>query len=415
MAQFGKSALFGSSRGLDPHLPKFATHSHAEDKNHLTAHPRLGKQLNKGDEMKSKFNVAVTNVALLTLLAMPSGSTAQGQKMPHYIVTDLGALGTGTNSSGFDMNGLGWVGGSSNLVPGGPQHAFIWYGLGPLKDLGTLDGAACLNCNSFADGPNGFGEVPVISETSKADPNGEDFGGIGSHLQVRGAVWKFGKLTALPNLPGGNNAVAIGINNLGQSIGWAESAVSDPTCAIATPFQVKRFQAVKWDPNGEIHQLTPLKGDTVTFAFGINDRGQAVGTSGKCSTVGLPPAFVNGQHAVLWERDGTPRYLGTMGDANNTMFNVAGSINELGEVAGTSQVPDGTIHTFFWNAATGMRDIGTLPGSFATIAPCCNTINNLGQVVGFSLDENGSTAFLWQNNVIRTLNALTTNSPLHLL
>jgi probable HAF family extracellular repeat protein len=260
--------------------------------------------------------------------------------------------------------------------------------------------------------------VPVISETAKADPNGEDFGGFGSHLQTRAAIWKFGKLTALPNLPGGNNAVSIGINNLGQSIGWAESGVFDSTCSTATQFQALRFKAVKWEATGEIHELTPLKskGDTVAFAFGINDRGQAVGTSGTCSTVGLPPLFASGQHAVLWERDGRPRFLGTLGDANDTMFNVAISINELGEVVGTSQVPDGTIHSFLWTTATGMRDIGTLPGAVATIASCCNTINNRSQVVGFSLDAIGSTAFLWQDGVIRDLNTLiTTGSPLHLL
>lgn len=155
--------------------------------------------------------------------------------------------------------------------------------------------------------------------------------------------------------------------------------------------QVFRFQAVKWGPNGEIHELSPLKskGDTVAFAWGINDRGQAVGTSGTCSTVGLPPASVNGQHAVMWERDGTPRYLGTLGDANNTMSNTANSINELGEIDGTSQVADGTVHAFLWTKQTGMQDIGTLPGAFATVAPCCNTINNRSEVVGFSIDGKG--------------------------
>jgi probable HAF family extracellular repeat protein len=118
---------------------------------------------------------------------------------------------------------------------------------------------------------------------------------------------------------------------------------------------------------------------------------------------------------LLWEKDGTPKYLGTLGDANNTMFNIASSINELGEVVGTSQATDGTVHSFLWTNATGMRDIGTLPGAFATIAGCCNTINNRSQVVGFSIDGTGSTAFLWQDNVIRDLNTLTGDSPLHLL
>ena len=141
----------------------------------------------------------------------------------------------------------------------------------------------------------------------------------------------------------------------------ADQGMRDDTCALTTPFQGLRFQAVKWEPNGEIRELSPLKrkGDTVAFAFGINDRGQVVGSSGICSTQGLPPANVTGLHAVLWERDGSPRYLGTLGDSNNTMFNAAGSINDLGEVAGTSQFTDGTIHSFIWTEATGMQNLGT--------------------------------------------------------
>ena len=58
--------------------------------------------------------------------------------MAQYSVRDLGVLGKGTNAAGDDMNSAGWVAGSSNLIPNGPQHAFLWYGAGPLFDLGTL-------------------------------------------------------------------------------------------------------------------------------------------------------------------------------------------------------------------------------------------------------------------------------------
>jgi hypothetical protein len=84
---------------------------------------------------------------------------------------------------------VGWVGGSSNLTPGGPQHAFLWYGGGPLQGHGTLGGP-----NSGADGPNWFGEAPIISEIAQKDPDGEDFCGYGTHLQCRGAIWRFGRL-----------------------------------------------------------------------------------------------------------------------------------------------------------------------------------------------------------------------------
>jgi probable HAF family extracellular repeat protein len=98
------------------------------------------------------------------------------------------------------------------------------------------------------------------------------------------------------------------------------------------------------------------------------------------------------------------------------MSNAASSINDLGQVVGTSQFTDGTVHSFVWTKETKMHSIGTLPGAFATIAGCCRTINNRGEIVGFSIDANGSTAFLWKDGQIRDLNTLIpSNSPLHLL
>jgi probable HAF family extracellular repeat protein len=159
-----------------------------------------------------------------------------------------------------------------------------------------------------------------------------------------------------------------------------------------------------------------VQAGTVAFSFGINDKGQAVGSSGSCSTQGLPPGNTTGLHAVRWEKDGTPRYLGTLGNGNNTQFNAATSINNRGEVVGTSQYTDGTVHSFLWREAAGMEDLGTLPGAFATIAGCCHTINNRSEVVGFSIDGTGSTAFVWEDGVIADLNTLIrAGSPLHLL
>jgi probable HAF family extracellular repeat protein len=374
--------------------------------------------------MKSRLPRYLSIVASSALLAMPLTATAQAtaaqevKQFKGYTVTDLGVVASGTNSTGFDMNRAGWVGGSSNLVDGGPQHAFIWYGSGALQDLGTLQGPGCPQCNSAADGPNANGEAPVGSEISSADPDGEDFCGYGTHLQCLGTVWRDGKLNALPTLPGGRNANAFGINDPGQLVGFAEDGVRDPTCITNTAFQVYRFQAVEWDKNGNIHVLPALTqmGDTVAFAFGINSRGQAVGSSGTCATQGLPPLNVTGLHAVVWDRDGSPTYLGTLGDAANTMFNAATAINDRGDVVGTSQYTDGSVHSFLWKKGIGMQDLGTLPGAFATIAGCCETVNNRDEVVGFSIDEFGFTPFLWDDGVIVDLNTLISpGSPLHLL
>jgi probable HAF family extracellular repeat protein len=148
----------------------------------------------------------------------------------------------------------------------------------------------------------------------------------------------------------------------------------------------------------------------------MNDLGQVVGSSGTCATQGLPPLNVTGIHSVLWERDGSPVYLGTLGDATHTAFNSASSINNLGQVVGTSQFTDGTIHSFLWTRAKGMQDLEPLPGAFATIAGCCRTINNHGVIVGFAFDNAGSHAVVWINKKISDLNALIpTDSPLYLL
>ena len=92
--------------------------------------------------------------SLLGLLALVAaqlaGAQSPTQRTVRYTVTDLGTLGgPGTNSSAFDNNNAGWVAGSGNLTSDGPQHAFVWYGRGPLIDTGTLGGP-----NSEADGPN---------------------------------------------------------------------------------------------------------------------------------------------------------------------------------------------------------------------------------------------------------------------
>jgi probable HAF family extracellular repeat protein len=188
-----------------------------------------------------------------------------------------------------------------------------------------------------------------------------------------GAIWKNGAMEALRPLHGGHNSQAYWTNNRGQVVGLAESGILDSTCGAATPFQVLRFGAVMWGPNGKIHELRPLQGDTVGFAFGINDNGEAVGTSGLCSNTSLPPVNPMGPHALLWEEDGSPIDLGNLG---GTAPNVATSINDRGAVVGASQFTDGTIHPFLWTRATGIQDLGLPAGDFVSLAPCCNTINN---------------------------------------
>lgn len=336
---------------------------------------------------------------------------------PRYTVIDLGTLG-GTHSYAYGLNNAGIVAGGAatpSQIGGLFQTAFLWDD-GHLINLGTLGGPGCPNCNSEAGGPNANGVSAVISETATFDKNNENFCGFGTNRQCLAATWKDGVLKALPTLQGGNNAQALWINSRGQVAGVSENGFADSTCATATPSQALRFQAVVWGPNGDINPLSPLKGDTVAFGFGINDKGQVVGSSGLCSNVALPP-FPNGPlaaHAVLWEKDGTPRDLGSL--IKGGAINIPGGINERGEVAGGSQSSSGAPHAFLWTKETGMQDLGTVPGDFASAAPCCHTINNRREVVGFSCPGpmGMCRAFLWQGKDLLDLNVLAPGSPLYL-
>lgn len=326
------------------------------------------------------------------------GSSAQAPA--RYSVKDLGTLG-GTFSIAFGINNAGFVGGTGAL-PNGNTGAFLAGPRGNKYDLGTLGGP-----NAQAGEPNGRLDLPVLSETSTPDPLKEDFCGFGDHLICLGALWN-GAMRALPTL-GGNNAMAFAQNNRDQVIGAAENLTHDASCPSP---QVLDFEPVVWGPApGKITALPPLPGDTVGFALGINDLGQIVGSSGSCAnTVVTAVGLLVGPHAVLW-KNGSATDLGNLG---GKMMGKAAAINNRGEVAGFSDVTDGSVHAFLWTKNTGMRDLGALG---ADILGDPAGINNNTQIVGGSCDNGGNCrAFLWQNNVLSDLNSLISqDSPLYLV
>jgi probable HAF family extracellular repeat protein len=370
---------------------------------------------NEETAMKPSLRYQFTGITAFAIACMPlqlGAQRPQHRSFAHYDVIDLGTLG-GTYSFGFGLNSRGAVaGGAATAIQTGdpnstnpqpPQTAFLWQ-RGQMINLGTL-GTSGLNLNSSGGGANRFNEVTLVSETPNMDPNGEDFCYFGTFRQCVGATWINGRLTPLPNTLGGNNSNVFGLNDSGQIVGFAETAVYDASCSTpGKPFQHYRFDAAIWEPNGKLRPLKPYPGDTVSFGFGINNLGQAVGGSGLCSKTDLPPNPM-GMRSVLWEKDGTPIDLGGLGGA----LSLPSAITDRGDVDGAATDQNGNLRPYLWTKEWGKpHNLGALhPDDPVVVAPCCNTVNLSRQVVGFDLDSNfNSRAFLWQNGVMVDLNDL---------
>lgn len=352
----------------------------------------------------------LTTIAAGSMLAV--ASIAQ---TPSYTVTDLGPAGNPFSQAAY-VNNNGFVAGVATV--GSAQHAMLWYE-GISGDIGTpgLGGP-----NSGAGGVNESGLAVVGVETSTKDPYNENFCDYGTGLQCLVYLWQNGLLTELPTLGGvnaswgsiNNRGEVAGVTENGTRDPECPSGVA----ANGTGPQLFDFEPVIWGPGkGQIRQLSLLPGDTVGFALYINDNGQAVGMSGTCANTQLPP-LAAGAHAVLWE-NGTVTDLGNLGGIGNPALpgvgNAAFGINNRGQVVGTSALAGNTTHhAFLWNWEKGMQDLGTLPGDVFSAGL---GINDKGEVVGPSLDATGNPRpWLWKNGVMTDLNTLVpADSPLHLL
>ena len=133
-------------------------------------------------------------------------------------------------------------------------------------------------------------------------------------------------------------------------------------------------------PSYTVIDLGTLPGGNESLAYGINNAGQVVGDST------VTPVGVVTTHGFLCtvDKDGkaTMTDIGTLGGRHSR----ARSINNLGQIAGTSEPTPYVDHAFRYTIGEDgqghMEDLGALPGANASYG---YAINNLGQVVGTSM------------------------------
>ncbi len=357
--------------------------------------------------MNCRLMVSVPMLGIIAAALTFAQSNAHSRR---YTIYDLGPAGN-PFSSGSAVNGYGIVVGSDTASEGGSatSHAVLWWGdlFLDLKQIVDAQQPGVLGPNSAAGVVNDSGLVLLGGETPLRDPNNENFCGYGTGLQCVAMLWSKGELSLLANPLGGTNSGWGWMNNRGEVAGFAENTHRDSECLAAAPNgtgpQILDYEAVIWGPApGQFRRLPPLPGDSVALAQGINDMGQVVGVSGKCSNTVFPPGTA-GPHAVLWERDGTVHDLGSFGGTSNPAVlgvgNAAIAINNEGVVVGTSAPPGNTVNQpFLWTKKRGILHLALLPGD---VVGAGLDINNRGEVVGASITPGGlasgtPSAVVWQ-------------------
>jgi probable HAF family extracellular repeat protein len=275
-------------------------------------------------------------VALTALLSVPLGAAVQ----PRYRVRDLGTLG-GNASYGLAVNAKGVVVGEAQTASG-ELHAFIWL---PRKacalkrgmnDLGTLGGTRS-GAYSINDKCEVVGYSTVAGDASR-------------HAFLWLPFPAYGLPKGMHDLGtlGGNESVALAMDNEGRIFGYA--ALSDGT-----------YHAVQWagtaitdrDPGGSLSTIEATA---------------AVAQAGGTGTVGGPTT------ATVFD-GGVVRPIPGLGGSNSYAY----GINEAGEVVGSADLPGDTrTHPFLFRAG-GTVDLGLIPGANSGFAI---RMNEAGVITG---------------------------------
>jgi probable HAF family extracellular repeat protein len=246
---------------------------------------------------------------------------------------------------------------------------FIWEN-GQMRGLPNFPGGN----NGFATGANNLGEAVGWAENEFHDPQCV----APQVLQFLPAKWTLGPpdvIQDLPLFPGDSSGAATAINDNGQIVGI--SGICDQAVGRHTA-----RHAVLWE-NGTVIDLGNLGAPWWNTPTAINQRGDIVGFAGD-------PAFVDGDilHAFIWTREDGIRHLKPL--KHRTPEHVdseAYGINEKGQVVGTSCDANFVdCHAVIWDHSSNPTDLNDLKGGFPIRLETAKDINNNGEITGRAID-----------------------------
>ncbi len=313
--------------------------------------PSLGLSVNDSEQVAGFDETAAAGD--------PSAWTSQ-----YCAFTDLGTLTGGSIAEAHGINNSGTVCGWSDDTAG-DRKAFTWTSGGGMTDLGTLSGlsdseALAINSSDEVVGTALDFLVPPINRMAFL------------YLPVANYSLSVG-MNSLGTL-GGNQSVALGINDSGEVVGGAQNATQTMIPFIWLP-------SAAYGLSAGINSLGTLGGDSNE----IIHRAQAINASGK--VVGRSYTAGGEGHAFYWE-SGTMTDMGTLTAGTSSW---ALDINDSGIAVGTANISGGAFHAFTWDGTT-MTDLNDLIDSNSgwTLTRATG-INNDGEIVGWGTNSAGNT------------------------
>src|SRR5579884_2056781 len=326
---------------------------------------------------------SINNLNWIAGAANQPGDTSQHAELWLGAPFDLGTLG-GPNSAiawpnkndrgelagiaeTADLNPLGeaWSCALANF-PTITNHiclGFTWRDgvMTPLPTLGGYDG--------YAAGINNLGQVAGWAENTVHDPTCN----APQVLQFEAVVWgpEPNQITALSPLAPDPDSAATAINDRGEVVGISG------ICSNAVGGETARH-AVRWE-HGHVFDIGNFDGGIAwNTPTAINNAGQVVGFANlPNSGTGFNPV------GFIWSRGHKIQQLGPLPGNSNSW---AWGINSKGQVVGQSFGPGG--RAFLYQDGT-MYDLNALvlPGSPLQLL-LANDINDRGEIVGFAKDLN---------------------------